>query len=208
MYTRNRTNPYNGITKWYVLSDQPGNHVAQLSGTYQGNLSDQFSAITAADVSDDGERMVLLARGAVHVFTQPTGDNFLSGNVSYNFFTFTSGLEGISFRDNCTVMISEEAQGSTPARIWSLNTCQIVTGLEESSQDQFNVHVRNGFLNIELTDTDAVADELIISDLSGATIMSAQRVNNMPIDGLKPGIYLLTVLKNGRSFSKRFTNLY
>gem|GEM_PF-4354992 len=148
LFTRNRTSPYNGETKWYTLDDQAGTHVAQLQSTFFGNLSPTFSSITAADVSPNGERLALLTRGAVYLFTSAVGGDFFSGDVEYNFFTFSSNLEGITFLDNCQLLIGEESSGDNNGRLFDLNSCDIVTNLTESPPNDLPIQRDKNGLNI------------------------------------------------------------
>ncbi|MEM7162776.1 MAG: hypothetical protein AAF487_10105 [Bacteroidota bacterium] len=135
LFSRNRSNPFDGIIKHYRLNPEPGNQVAELVNSTFGNLSSNHSSITAADVNESGSRIALLSNSSVFIFRNFDGDNFFGGDLTYNFFNTTKPREGIAFIDNCKVRISQEADDfGNLGQVEELNSCDIVLSDEAADK--------------------------------------------------------------------------
>lgn len=110
IFTKSKVKNEYGRTFMYKIPSKPGKHKAKLMGEfYNGNSS--YCWITAADISDDGTKVVLLSEKNVMVFTDFEGDAFLSGKVKTMLFKHVSQKEGICFKDNNTIYITDEKTG-------------------------------------------------------------------------------------------------
>ncbi|WP_241492425.1 hypothetical protein [Lacinutrix himadriensis] len=107
LFTKSRVKDDFGKTSVYKIPANPGMHEAQLLGTYS-NCSDLRCWITAADISPDGTKMVLLNQKSVLLFTNFKGNDFFNGTIKEFPFSYESQKEGISFKDNNTVYITDE----------------------------------------------------------------------------------------------------
>ncbi len=107
LFTKSRVKDDFGKTSVYKIPANPGMHEAQLLGTYS-NCSDLRCWITAADISNDGTKMVLLNQKSVLLFTNFKGNDFFSGTIKEFPFSYESQKEGISFKDDNTVYITDE----------------------------------------------------------------------------------------------------
>ena len=56
----------------------------------------------------------------VLIFSDFKGDNFLSGNVQKIEFDYLSQKEGITFKDNNTLLITDEKSGGTGGNLYEL----------------------------------------------------------------------------------------
>jgi hypothetical protein len=93
----------NGLqARLYELPDTPGDHEAQQIGHYPVN-----SPVTAADISPDGKRLLLLSVGKIHLF-QVEGTNFFGSKMVTKSLGKVGQTEGAVFTDNNTIMISSE----------------------------------------------------------------------------------------------------
>ncbi|CAA9221298.1 MAG: hypothetical protein AVDCRST_MAG95-553 [uncultured Adhaeribacter sp.] len=100
LLTKDRVN--GNQTKLYEVPDQPGNHEAKLRGTYPVN-----GKVTAADLSPDQKKLVLLSTGQLHVY-QPKGTNFLQNKIATVALKSVGQTEGVAFTDNQTVVFTNE----------------------------------------------------------------------------------------------------
>ncbi|MBQ0787700.1 MAG: hypothetical protein KBT69_09375 [Oceanihabitans sp.] len=107
LFTKSRVKDDFGKTSVYKIPANPGMHEAQLLGTYS-NCSDLRCWITAADISPDGKKMVLLNQKSVLLFTNFKGNDFFNGTIKEFPFSYESQKEGISFKDDNTVYITDE----------------------------------------------------------------------------------------------------
>ena len=64
--------------------------------------------ITAADISKDGKKVVLLNHKSAWVFTNFKGDDFFSGDVKEFKFGHTSQKESITFKNDSLIYIADE----------------------------------------------------------------------------------------------------
>jgi hypothetical protein len=185
LFTRNRTSPFNGITKMYSLPAEPGVHVAQLRDSFFGNLSSNFSSITGADISTESGTLALLTKGSVFFFPNFTG-TLDTGNLTYNFFSISEDFEGISFIDGCTLGLVTEGN---PSQLYTLNSCEILTGLQASSApDSYQVSISQGGIHIE---TDQVIISAQLLDGLGRVIRQQKDAKEIPIAQLPSGMYTL-----------------
>lgn len=199
LFSRNRTSPYDGFTKIYALSDQVGTHVAEYRGSLFGNLSSTYNSVTAADISPDGAKIVLLTRGSVFIL-----EDFSSGiqnaQVTYNFFSFSASFEGLSFIDDCTVLLSEEADGSD-AGIYSLDICDLVDDLAEYDNAQIQIKIEKGLL---LLNSREPIQKVQILDGLGRLVGEFNGNNPISISHLSSGSYLVQAFSENSSFYSRF----
>lgn len=122
LFTRDRTNPFLGETNLYVLPQTAGDYVAQFKGTFQTDSDEKKGAIRGAAISPDGNKVVLLSKTDIWVFTNFTNNDFFNGEVSVINLSSNTQKEGIDFLDNCIVYISDE-KGSGGGKLYSANTC-------------------------------------------------------------------------------------
>ena len=149
LFTRNRTNPFDGFIKHYRLNPTPGQQVAELVNTIFGNLSPNHSSITSADINPSGNRVVLLTNSSIFIIRNFSGDDFLGGEIEYNFFNSTLSREGVSFKDECEVLIVlEEDDLGMNNNLESFNTCDVVSSVQEN---QYNISISSGEGYVKLT---------------------------------------------------------
>lgn len=96
LFSKNRTNPHDGICKYYSLPADTGTHIARLRGSFNlGSGSQQETWITAADISPDGEHVVLLSGRYFWVLSCFPGTQFLQGaqtRITHSNLTQKEGL--------------------------------------------------------------------------------------------------------------------
>ena len=99
LFTKNRTDPFNGWCYRYVLPDESGTYIARLLDSFQfPGSAKEFEWITAADYSFTGKELILLSSGKMHLFESAgLGSDFFSGtHTSFDFGHF-SQKEAIAF---------------------------------------------------------------------------------------------------------------
>lgn len=107
VFTKSRVEDEYGKTSLYRIPAKKGKHTAKKIGNFNnGNTADSW--ITAADISDDGKKVVLLSKKNILIFTNFKNDNFLSGKVKKIALEHQSQKEGVSFKDNNTLIITDE----------------------------------------------------------------------------------------------------
>jgi len=108
LFTKNRSSEFNGITKLYKVPSQPGNHSAELIGSFETCMDSKKCAITAATISRNNEELVLLTHDKLFLFTNFKGDDFFNGSVSEINLYHDSQKEAVCFKGG-TIYITDEA---------------------------------------------------------------------------------------------------
>jgi hypothetical protein len=119
LFTKNRTNPYNGICKMYVLPDAPGNHTAQLRAqiTFCQNSVSNCS-VTGAALSPDKKHLALLGNNKLWWFSCFEGTNFFGGKMRQLSFTSNTQKEGIAFKNGHQLYITDEFDGNFGGKLY------------------------------------------------------------------------------------------
>ena len=117
IFTKSRVKKKYGKTSLYKVPAVKGKHTAKLIGEYD-NGNKVSSWITSADISADGKKVVLLSQKNILIFTNFPGDNFLSGTVQKIPLEHQSQKEGICFKDNNTLLITDERTGGEGGNIY------------------------------------------------------------------------------------------
>lgn len=107
IFTKSRVRNKFGKTSLYKVPAKEGNHKAVLISEFNG-CNEMDCWITSADISNDGSRVALLSPSSVLIFSDYKNDNFLSGKLTKIPLNYTSQKEGITFKDNTTLLITDE----------------------------------------------------------------------------------------------------
>ena len=108
IFTKSRVKDRYGKTTLYKVPATKGEHIATYISDYT-NCSDAYCVITAAAISPDKQKVVLLTHQSVLVFTNFKGDDFFSGDIKEHTFNHISQKEGVTFKDERTLYITDEA---------------------------------------------------------------------------------------------------
>lgn len=95
-----------------------GTHVATLVTEY--NLKGKNNKITSAAISEDNATVVLLNHDKLWKLTNFKDDHFFEGDIEKIEFNHNSQKEGICFKDNNTVVITDEDSGKEDNNIYTL----------------------------------------------------------------------------------------
>lgn len=108
----------NKKTMLLKVPNQVGEHVATYVTEYE--LKGKDTRVTSADISPDGKTVVLLNHDRIWTLTAFNTDNFFEGIVTKIDLKHDSQKEGICFKDNTTVYITDEDSGKESNNIYSL----------------------------------------------------------------------------------------
>ncbi|MCB0398385.1 MAG: hypothetical protein KDD26_01965 [Winogradskyella sp.] len=107
-------------TKKFITLKVPnssGKHEAILRSDF--NLDGKNNKITSADISDNGKSIVLLNHDKLWKLSGFSDDDFFSGNIEELPFEHNSQKEGICFKDDSTVYITDERNGDEGGNIYT-----------------------------------------------------------------------------------------
>lgn len=96
-----------------------GKHTAELVTDF--NLEGKHHKITSADISENGKTIVLLNHDKLWKITDFEGDKFFKGNVEELKFEHSSQKEGICFKNDHTVYITDEKNKSEGGNLYTFS---------------------------------------------------------------------------------------
>ncbi len=105
-------------TKVFKVPNQIGKQTATFVTEYQ--LKGKYTRVTAADISPNGKTVVLLNHDKIWTLTNFKSDNFFVGKVKAIALYHKSQKEGICFKDNTSLIITDEDSGKEDNHIYSL----------------------------------------------------------------------------------------
>jgi hypothetical protein len=107
LFTKSRVKTAYGRTNLYKIPATPGKHKVEFISTF--DTCDEIECwVTSAAISPNEKKVVLLSHETVWQFTDFKGDDFLSGKMTKLDLDHKSQKEGICFKDNNTVYITDE----------------------------------------------------------------------------------------------------
>jgi hypothetical protein len=117
LFTRSRVSDNYGKTSLYKIPAKEGNHAAQYISSFTFcNLI--TCSITSAAISDDKKSIVLLSSETVLHFTDFNGDDFFSGKVTPLPLDHLSQKEGVCFKNENTLYITDEKAYGTGGKLY------------------------------------------------------------------------------------------
>ncbi|WNH13506.1 hypothetical protein [Thalassobellus suaedae] len=119
LFTKSRVKDNPGKTDVYKIPATKGNHAAKFVGTFT-TCEDLTCWTTSVDISDDGKQMALLTQKAVLVFSNFNADNFFSGSIETYHFNSETQKEGICFKNNKTLYITDERDQGGDGNLYEL----------------------------------------------------------------------------------------
>ena len=109
LFTKNRTEPFDGITNVYKVGDHAANFDAQLIDSFKTCTTlEKLCWITSAALSPDRTKLVLLDSTSIWLFENFKADKFFSGDVSRIDLGIVTQKEAITFYDDNTLIFTDE----------------------------------------------------------------------------------------------------
>lgn len=107
IFTKSHVKNQIGRTFLYRVPNKKGKHEAELISDFMACLED-FCWITAADISKDGKKVVIINNKSAWTFTDFESDDFFSGNCQEYSFDFLTQMESVTFKDSLLYVADEE----------------------------------------------------------------------------------------------------
>lgn len=128
LFSKNNTVPYSGYTKIYKIPSAPGNYVAELVDSLLIDTNSALvNSITGAATSPDKKLIALITYEKVYLIENLVGDNFSNADIIPISLPFVSQKEGITFKNNTEVFISDENfKGLIGGKLYLLNLTQFI----------------------------------------------------------------------------------
>ena len=119
LVTKNRADPFDGSALIYTVPNTKGKHIAKLVGKI--NICDDRDTclITGIAISPNGKKIVALSYGKLFVFTDFVLDDFSKGTKKIIDLGVRTQLESISFTDDSTLLLADEASHGSGGNLYS-----------------------------------------------------------------------------------------
>ncbi|AXT59096.1 hypothetical protein D1816_01585 [Aquimarina sp. AD10] len=118
LFTKNRVKKSPITTKLYKISAKPGKYMAKLIGEYDTCKDPSDCLITAAAVNRSGNKIALLAHNKIFLLQNFKGDSLFNGSVKKIKLHHYSQKEGISFKNDSTLYITDEKMKHKKATLY------------------------------------------------------------------------------------------
>ncbi|TND07823.1 MAG: hypothetical protein FD123_2813 [Bacteroidetes bacterium] len=178
-------------------------------GTYSLAPVDSFDTqhywVTSADISPNGQYMVLFSEWNMFVFSNFSGDNFFQGNVVHLTFLPYTQKEGVVFANDSTIFMTDETGYlGNGKKLYSLDLTAILTAVPlQSAQDQQVKIFPNPAADEMEIRTPFARYKWTISSAAGETVKNGFSENaacRISTNMLSPGMYFLRIeSEDGRS---------
>jgi hypothetical protein len=120
IFTKSRAKKNLGKTLLFKVPNTVGKYTAEFISEFEFCNSTNCR-ITAADISKDEKKVVLLSHQAVFALTEFNGDDFFSGKQKEYPLEHTSQKEGVCFKDENTLFITDEYSMSTKGNLYAFS---------------------------------------------------------------------------------------
>ncbi|MFD2726986.1 hypothetical protein [Hyunsoonleella rubra] len=97
------------------------NRVGKHTAIKISKLKEKYLKITSADISDDGKTVILLTHDKLWKITNFKSDDFFSGDIEALLFDHSSQKEGICFKDNSSIYITDEKTKGSGGNLYSFS---------------------------------------------------------------------------------------
>ncbi|CAM3976376.1 hypothetical protein FLAN108750_02695 [Flavobacterium antarcticum] len=121
LFTKNRSSKFDGTTSLYKVPNAPGTHAAELISSFKTCENFNHCAITSADISSSGKTIALLSSDQVWLFSNFKEDDFFNGKMKNRQLPTFTQKEGICFKDENTLYITDEKDKKTGGNLYKLN---------------------------------------------------------------------------------------
>ena len=120
LFTKDRSDPFEGITNLYQLPMEEGTHEAKLLASFNTSIDEKEGAITSADLSPDGNQLVLLSEKKIFFFKNINTPDFFDSTVETFEIENDRKLEGIVFQSEQKLFLANEKKYGADQQIISL----------------------------------------------------------------------------------------
>jgi hypothetical protein len=118
IFTKSRTKKDYGKTLLFKVPAKEGKHIATFISEF--NFCHKADCrITAAAISPNTQKVVLLNHSSIFVFTNFKKDDFFSGDKEEIRLNFSSQKEGICFKDSTNLYITDEESINSKGNLYS-----------------------------------------------------------------------------------------
>ena len=193
LFSKDRSNPSTGYTKHYRLPSTGGTFQAHLIDSIYTGGSSFLQSITAADISADGTKVVLLNADHIWLMTDFTGTDFSNGTVSQLALGSFTQKEAICFR-NGFLYITDEQENflGTGGKMYRVHP-DVFVGIDETALEPKVVYSNDQrWQRVQIPETDF---NWHLLSLDGRVLESGKSTNELNRNELsvETGVFILQI---------------
>lgn len=201
LFTKDRSNPFTGIVKMYVLPDKSGNYIARLAGSFVSGYTTGSGRVTAADLNQHTGELMLLTNEKLISFRDYPGNRFFDGTKTEYYFNVPPGQnEGLSFVSNNKLYMTEEGNDSNPGFLYKI----ILPRPQSSENELYNpksLYVYPNPGKEVLKFSRQIEGQVDVYSTAGSFVKTVMVENEtLDISQLKPGFYFISVRQKQKTF--------
>lgn len=121
LFTKNRSKYFDGTVLIYKVENKAGKQKAQRMGSFISCSNYNNCAITAAAISPDGKKIIILAHDKIIVFTDWKNDDLLSAKRKTLDLGHLSQKEAVTFLDDSTLLIADERKKKEGGNVYKFD---------------------------------------------------------------------------------------
>lgn len=119
--TKNLTKSTLGTAFIYKVPDTKGTYKAKYVGEMETCSEFSVCSITAADISSDGQQIVLLSNGLLWHITDFEWDNFSGGQINRIDLGLRTQLEAVCFKNDSILLLADERSHARGGNLYEFN---------------------------------------------------------------------------------------
>lgn len=121
LFTKNRSSKFDGTTVLYEVENNPAERLpAKMISSFVTCGEFNHCAVTSADISPNKDKVAILSSDKVWVFTNWKGNDFFSGNVEKIELNHHTQKEGLCFKDENTILMTDEGDKKMTGNLYEL----------------------------------------------------------------------------------------
>jgi hypothetical protein len=203
LFTKNRTQPFDGKCYQYCLPAIAGNYQLNRSGTFYIQGAEAESRVVGADFDAITNRLALLTSTKVLIFEEDGTLNLMNGILLILSFTGITQKEGICWADSCNLYFSDEfiQEFNLGGKLYNSEICNPLnfTDTNESEFEIFPIPT-NEIIYIKLKKTNGFLRNISGRLFTSEGILSAnlswnstENIGSLNVKNLSKGLYLLAL---------------
>ncbi|MCB9205639.1 MAG: hypothetical protein H6603_11725 [Flavobacteriales bacterium] len=201
LFSKDRSSQSTGYTKHYRLPSIGGNYQAELIDSLYTGSNSYIWAITAADISENGQQVALLNADHIWLISDYTGSDFFNGTVSELALGSFTQKEGICFRNGFIYLTDEkESIFGTGGKLYRLHPSVFVNVDETGNTNLFETVYDANYrlVEIRVSNEQPFDWKLLSTDGKLVRLGSAKRSIDASEFGEQRGMFVIQLSVKGQ----------
>jgi hypothetical protein len=192
LFNKNRTSPFDGWVKHYILPLKSQDHIAQISDSFKiGGFLKELFWVTSVALNKQQNALYLLSSDKMFTFNESSPANVFGGTFSTFNFGDISQKEGICIDNVGNIWITDEANNG-PAGLYTID--RVIATKQDISIQKLKVSYHHDSGILMITEPNYPGN-LSITDIAGSLIFQHGYLQTesitIPTLGWAKGVYII-----------------